>query len=660
MDHLAEQSVIDLVAGVLVGPEMAAIHAHLDRCDECRAVVAGMLHGSGGSPEAARPEAAVIDAGAPGPGDRFGHGSADPEGLTVAYPAVAPAWPLLPRGERTEDRTLATQGGLVGLRGIDRLDEYRVLELLGSGGMGTVYRAHDTLLEREVALKLITRAASEPARQRFLLEARAVARIRHPNVVVVHRIGLAAEQPYIVYDLVRGRTFRELSSPLPWPKVLELAAGVVRGLTAAHACNVLHRDIKPANLMIDEIGDVVLVDFGLAKLDGEDGQPTEPGRAGEPGMTATGAVVGTPRYMAPESWRGQPATPQTDLYSLGVVLYELLAGRLPFEHASPGEFARRVCDEDPPPVTELAPWVPPILGALVDRCLARDPARRPASAAALGEQLEALQRGRAFDVFERDRVRRAPLGNPYPGARPFGFEHQGVFFGRRDELRALVDQLRGRPFVAVTGEAGVGKSSLCMAGLLPIVARGALGGARKWVPVMMSPGPRPLAALAGVLADHVELPRAEIDRLLASDPDPVLAQFRAGHRGGCTAHVLFIDQLEQLVTVADRDEARRFAAILGKLAEAAPALRVLATLRTQDMIAVAQLPGLAAAIGPAIYLLLEPRDEAALREIVVEPARLKGRDVADPLASSLVAAAARGELRLGELEARLATLWDEP
>jgi eukaryotic-like serine/threonine-protein kinase len=648
MDHLAEQSVIDLAAGVLVAAETAAVHAHLDRCAECRAVVAHVVHGygaaapaTGGAPPTRR------DAG-------LGLGSPDPEGLTMVNAASPPAWPLLdPR------REVAGSEDADGVVGVPlEIDEYRLLGVLGSGGMGTVYRAHDTLLEREVAIKLITRAGSESARQRFLLEARAVARIRHPNVVVVHRVGFAAEQPYIVYDLVRGRTFRELRSPMPWPKVLELAAGAVRGLTAAHACNVLHRDIKPANLMIDEVGDVVLVDFGLAKLDGDGGPAGGTAAPVDPRMTVTGATLGTPRYMAPEAWRGAPATPQTDLYSLGVVLYELLAGRLPFDHASADDLRRQVCGDDPPPVGELAPWVPPRFGAIIDRCVARDPAQRPAAAAALGEQLEALQRGRALDGFERDRVRSAPLGNPYPGARPFGFEHQGVFFGRHDELRALVDQLRARPFVVVTGDAGAGKSSLCMAGLLPIVMRGALGGARKWVPVAMTPGPRPLATLAGVLADHVELPRDEILQRLIDDPEPVIAQFRAGHRGGCTAHVLFIDQLEELLTVADRGEARQFAAVLGKLAEPAPALRVLATLRTQDMMAVAQLPGLATAIGPALYLLLEPRDEAALREIVVEPARLKGGDVEAPVASSLVAAALAGELRLGELEARLASLWD--
>src|SRR5689334_14811250 len=115
---------------------------------------------------------------------------------------------------------------------LEFIDEYRVLELLGRGGMGAVYRAHDTLLDREVAIKMMARTGSEAARQRFLVEARAVARIRHPNVVVVHRVGVAADQPYIVYDLVRGRTFGQLQRPMPWPKVLQLATGVLRGLAA--------------------------------------------------------------------------------------------------------------------------------------------------------------------------------------------------------------------------------------------------------------------------------------------------------------------------------------------------------------------------------------------------------------------------------------------
>jgi hypothetical protein len=436
--------------------------------------------------------------------------------------------------------------------------------------------------------------------------------------------------------------------------------------------------------MIGDQGDVVLVDFGLAKVaptaprqranDAASGaalaeataarglgaaEPAGLPSAPAPGVTATGAALGTPRYMAPEAWRGAEATPQTDLYSLGVVLYELLAGEPPFSERSSPALARRVCSEDAPPLAARAPWLPTPLASLVDRCLAREPGRRPRSAAALAEELEALQRGRAFEAFERDRVQRAPRGNPYPGAQPFGWEHQGVFFGRRAEVRALVGQLRDRPLVVVTGAPGVGKTSLCAAGVLPILLRGALGGSRKWVPVSVSLGgvARPLAALAGAIAGHVELPSDEVERRLATDPDPVLAKLRAGHSGGCTAHVLFVDALEALL-VADPREARCVAEILGALARPAPALRVLATLRAEQLVAVAQLPGLAAVIGPAIYLLLELREEAALREIVVEPARLGGRALAAAVAEPLVAAAARGELGLGQLEARLAALWD--
>ncbi|HEU0031682.1 MAG TPA: serine/threonine-protein kinase [Kofleriaceae bacterium] len=629
MDHLAEQSVLDLVNGRL--PDGAAVmaHVHLDQCGECRALVAHVIRVS---------DTDVVALGS-APGVDVSDDSDEP-----------PTRAEVPSARRAAPAAVPPP--------IAQIDEYRLGTMLGRGGMGTVYLARDTLLDRDVALKLIARTSSESARQRFVLEARAVARIRHPNVVVVHRVGVVGEQPFIVYDLVRGRTFDELLRPLPWPKALELAVGTLRGLAAAHAQSVLHRDLKPANLMLDEQEDVVLVDFGLAKLDGEEiagGPPS--GITSSPRLTETGVAMGTPRYMAPESWRGEPATAQTDLFSFGLVFYELLSGRVPFQGTPLDQLGRRVCSEDAPPLSDHAPWVPPLLAELIDRCIRRDPAGRPASTAALLEELEALQRGRAFDAFERDRVRRVPAGNPYPGARPFGFEHQGVLYGRREELRTLVEQLRTRAFVVVAGDAGVGKSSLCLAGLMPLLMRGALGGARRWVPVPMAPGPRPLAALADALAVHVDATPEDTLRQLAIDPDPVIAKFRAGHRGGCTAHVLYVDPLDDLLACGDRDEACRFATILGKLAEPAPALRVIATLRAQSLIEVAQLPGLGTAIAPAIFLVLEPRDPIALREIVAEPARLSGRIIDEAVVQSLVGAASRGELRLGDLETRLAELW---
>jgi len=617
VEHLAEQRALDLVAGRLPEPAASDAHAHLDTCDECRALIAQLIRTEPPLDEATPPDA----------------------GVTV---------PELPAGRRSRPP-------------LERVDEYQLLALVGRGGMGTVYLARDTLLDRDVALKLIPRASSELARQRFLIEARAVARIRHPNVVVVHRVGMANEQPYIVYDLVRGRTFGELPRPAPWPKVLELAVGATRGLAAAHACSVLHRDIKPANMMLDEQGDVVLVDFGLAKLalDAEpDGQlPDAPLELPdlETSITNTGIAMGTPRYMAPEAWRGAAATPQTDLYSLGVVLFELLTGDTPFGSYGGDTLAGAVVELDPPAIASVAPWLPPELARLVDACIAREPVRRPASAAALGDALEALQRGRAFDLLERDRVVAAPAGNPYAGARCYEFGDHAAFFGRRDELRALIEQLRERPFVALAGAAGTGKSSLARAGVLPLIYRGALGGARRWVPIELVPGEHPLAALTAALAHHVDGDPATIPARLADDATraQLIARFRGGCGHGCTAHVLLLDQLEQLVTTSDRDEAAAFARLLGELvAVPSHSLRVIATLDAAHLLAVAALPGLGPVIAPAVYLVLPPRD-AALHDIIVEPARLTGRALDDATVRALLAE----QLPLGELSQRLAALW---
>ena len=591
MEHLAEQRVLDLIGGANLDD---AVHAHIDRCDDCRALVAVAMRSVA-----------------------LGSQASDTErvGETTTLPEV----PAALRGER---RPLLPE----------MIAEYRLIDLIGRGGMGSVYRAHDTLLDRDVAIKLIARASSEQARQRFLVEARAVARIRHANVVVVHRVAVDADRPYIVYDLVHGQPLSELRTPKPWFKALEIAVGIARGLAAAHATGVLHRDLKPQNVMIDERGDVVLVDFGLAELDG----------AHEAG------VAGTPRYMAPEAWRGQAPTPQTDFYSFGVVLYELIAGQLPFADIAIADLPDHINTVDAPSLAQAAPWTPAVVGDLVDRCIARDPMKRPASASALLDELEAIQRGRAFETFERDRAQRVPHGNPYPGARAFGLEHQGVFFGRGTELRAVIDQLRTKPFVAIMGEPGVGKTSLCMAGVLPLVARGALAGSRKWVPLPMTVGDDPIGALAAAISGHVERDPTALPRLLRDDPDPVLAELRAGHRGGCTAHVLFVDKLEDLLHVSS-DDARHFASLLGKLAEPTPAFRVLATLHTSAMTEVAQLPGLSTAIAPALFLLLEPRDR---KDIIVEPARLAGRELPDDDVRALLA------LPLRELAPRLATLWE--
>jgi formylglycine-generating enzyme required for sulfatase activity len=299
--------------------------------------------------------------------------------------------------------------------------EYRLVRLLGRGAMGEVYVAHDTQLDRLVAVKFIAGVAPDEAqRERFRTEARAIARVQHPNVVDIHRVGEVQGRPYLVSEWVRGESLDRLPRPQPWPRVLSLAVGLVRGLEAAHRRGVLHRDIKPANVMVTEDGEVKLLDFGVAKLlDGAGGSSRAAGggRRGTGGDTvdlartatvdapaaqgdssdaqpATGRI-GTPLYMAPEVWRGEPATALSDVYSLGVLLYELCSGQAP--HAARDMEALREAVQHQPlvPLARVAPEVDADFAAAIDRCLAREPSERFPSAGALREALEALQgRGR--------------------------------------------------------------------------------------------------------------------------------------------------------------------------------------------------------------------------------------------------------------------------
>jgi TolB-like protein/Tfp pilus assembly protein PilF len=262
------------------------------------------------------------------------------------------------------------------------ISHYRILEKLGEGGMGVVYRAEDTALQRMVALKFLppelTRDAE--AKQRFLHEARAAARLDHPNICAVHEIGETGDGSlYIVMACYEGKTLRERLQldPLPWAEAAALVLQAAVGLAEAHARGIVHRDIKPANLFATADGAVKILDFGLAKL------------AGASILTRSGSTLGTAAYMAPEQVSGEMSDARSDLWSLGVVLYELVAGRPPFR----GEYAQAVMygivHEAPLPLAKLGVEAPPELQAVLDRCLAKDPAGRFASAQELAAALGA-------------------------------------------------------------------------------------------------------------------------------------------------------------------------------------------------------------------------------------------------------------------------------
>lgn len=334
-----------------------------------------------------------------------------------------------------------------------QFSSFRLIRPLGQGAMGHVYLAENTILHRIVALKFLHAGPGDVARQRLLAEARAIARVEHPNVACLYAVHDEAGHSFLEMEYVRGRSLIEEPRPTSHQRVLQLGVGLARGLAAAHKQGVLHRDIKPGNIAIGEDDIPKLLDFGLAKLQSLEGEqpddgaslsarasdaayriPSEPTpnhaavadldatvsaalhRVPEPQHTAAQALpskadgrVGTPLYMAPEIWRGEPATPQSDLYSLGVVLYELCTGSVPHRGSTAEALSRKVQNEDAPPLRQGAPRIPAPLARVIERCLLREAQQRWNSAPDLCNALEAVSRRL---VIQRRAVWSVLLGLP--------------------------------------------------------------------------------------------------------------------------------------------------------------------------------------------------------------------------------------------------------
>jgi hypothetical protein len=256
---------------------------------------------------------------------------------------------------------------------LPRIRGYRILELIGRGGMGEVFLAQDEALDRRVAIKRIAAplTGEAAARSRFLREARAMAGIEHPHVVRVYALGEAEGQPYVVMEYVPGVTLaaRLARGPLGLEEALRIAREVTQALDAAWSRGIVHRDVKPANILLDRQDHAKVADFGLARLP----------REGDPEATGSGTVVGTAHYISPEQARGEEVDFRSDVYSLGIVLYERLGGRKPFTGRSPMEVMARQLSDSLPPLREARPDVPSELATLVESMTAKIPAARPAS-----------------------------------------------------------------------------------------------------------------------------------------------------------------------------------------------------------------------------------------------------------------------------------------
>ncbi len=251
-------------------------------------------------------------------------------------------------------------------------DRYELEELVGRGGMSSVYRARDRILGREVAIKMLhdQYVNDKDQVERFRREARAVAKLAQSNVAVVIDRGEDEGRPYIVFEYVEGGSLKKLiqeTAPLPLDRALELGVQIARGLEHAHRSGLVHRDVKPQNVLLDGGGVAKVIDFGIARSSSEV----------RPGLTLTGTVLGSSDYISPEQAQGRTVEERTDVYSLAIVLYELLTGELPFPGENFVAVAMRHINEEPPSVLDRRPDVPPRLAQLLDRALAKDPERRP-------------------------------------------------------------------------------------------------------------------------------------------------------------------------------------------------------------------------------------------------------------------------------------------
>jgi serine/threonine protein kinase/formylglycine-generating enzyme required for sulfatase activity len=546
------------------------------------------------------------------------------------------------------------------------IDEFRLVRVLGQGGMGSVYLGYDTVLERDVAIKLIRqqRGADTEARQRFLTEARAIARLAHPNVISIFRASTTADgHAYLVQELIRGQSLDRLELPLEPRRAIEIALGIARGLAAAHRRGILHRDVKPANVMLDEAGVPKLLDFGIAKLDRpatsamlpiarRSNLPADlaatldapvtpnltpadaPTDAPTPeGVTYAGAQIGTPRYMAPEIWSGESATPRSDLYSLGVLLYELVTGEVPYPQRDRAALEEAVVRGPAPrAVSELVPALDAELGVIIAACLARDPAARPESADEVAHRIEGILSGAPA----------LPEGNPYPGLAPFGEAHRAVFYGRGTDVTAVVDRLRSDAVVVVAGDSGTGKSSLGRAGVVPAVVAGALGDRRTWTAHVIVVGRHAVATLRDRLGLGTATTPAELARSVG-----VTAE---------TGMLVLLDQFEELVTLNTPAEAAQAGELIASLA-AVPGVKILIAVRGDFLTRVASLPELGSLMTRSLHLLgeLSPAD---VRDAIVGPARAKGARFETPaLVDTLVGSIADQPGSLPLLSFALAELW---
>jgi len=467
---------------------------------------------------------------------------------------------------------------------------YELQKRIGAGGFGAVYRAYQPLVKREVAIKVILpEFASQPEFiRRFEAEAQLVARLEHLNIVPLYDYWRDPEGAFLVMRWLRGGSLRDLLAhgSLTLEQIAHILDQIAAALAVAHRSGVIHRDMKPDNILLDEERNAYLADFGIAK---DIFQPTS--NLDEDGDEPD-TVTGSPSYMSPEQIMGQTLSPQTDIYSLGVVLYELVVGKPPFEAPAPSMLIMKHLTELPPSAHVERDDLPSEVSDVIHTAMAKKPEERYPNTLAMARDFRLAIFGKTaesaaapIDPYATIPITEKFLGydglapeNPYKGLRAFQEADEDDFFGRETLVERLLNKIKDSRFMAVVGPSGSGKSSLVRAGILPTLRRGRLEGSDTWFVVEMMPGAQVYDELAAALLKVAVKPPENLVGLLRRDG---LASVLDKILPTDSELLLFIDQFEEVFT-QNADEASR-SAFLNTVLEAVRVtnsrLRVIVTLR---------------------------------------------------------------------------------
>jgi len=545
-----------------------------------------------------------------------------------------------------------------------QIGRFGLIRELARGGMGQVFLARDTKLGRKVAIKFLLHDDPNFV-SRFVIEARATARCTHENIVTIFEVGEHGGLPFMVLEYLEGKTLSQLlENRMGVKPFVELMIPVVRALERAHEHGIVHRDLKPSNIFVTDRGSVKVLDFGVAKcFDGPKGAdldriaaPVAETRmmdAVEPEVTYVtfsggGSLVGTLPYMSPEQWGADTVDHASDIWAVGIMFWRALIGVHPAGTMTPDKLRARLTDLHTPlpSIASRDPSVPPEIAAIVDRCLAKSKAARYPSASALLADLMAVM---------QPRTGRDNDDSPYRGLAAFGEGDAKFFFGRSNEIRTALSQLEVWPLLAVIGPSGVGKSSFVHAGLVPAVRT--TGG--NWDVRILRPGRSPVAALANAIGDVDPGRITEVMVMLRESP----GQFGEALRNEAVRKkhrvLIVVDQLEELFTLSDDDEARRtfLAALLAAADDPSAPVRVVLSMRADFLDRLAGHKLFLSELSRGLFFLSAP-DVENLRETLLRPAEIAGYafESTDIVNDMLQTASARGALPL--LQFAATRLWD--